>query len=182
MRSRKASQAAIPVVGILFLGCCGFDCGRNFNLGRLWLWLWRDFVSDDDMSEHVLADLHHSLQLCCSRSFAFEVHNDVDAFAAAFDVISKPASVPLVDCYDFTAVIGDNLPILVDDGLRLLVIKQRIDNVYRFVISYYCNSPPLGLMAPVHLEREGRTPHIPGGRGILALFDSWCRQKTDGSL
>jgi hypothetical protein len=85
--------------------------------------LWWDFIPDDDVAKHVFADLHHSVEFGWRRRLALEVHHYIDAFSAPLDLVRKPSSIPLVDLYDLTAVVEDNLPILVYNRLELFVIQ-----------------------------------------------------------
>ena len=110
--------------------------------------LRRDLVSDDQVSENVLADLHYSVEFRGGRRFGFEVHLNIDAFIAPLHLVRQPTLVPLADVNDFSAGVYNNLAVLVDNGLCLLVVKQRVNDVQRFVISNNCNSPPLGLIGP----------------------------------
>ena len=86
--------------------------------------------TSDQMAEDIVRNPVDAVEFLCDGGFGLEEHEDVESFAAALDFVCQSPLVPAPNRTDFSALVGNELGILGDDGIYLFVGQSDIDDVH----------------------------------------------------
>src|SRR5258708_4978686 len=121
--------------------------------GRLLLLIY--VLTHDHVSEHVVADSHHAVQLQRNIGAGFEVHQNINAFALLFDWVGQsPAALfKLSGVSDNSAHVSDYFLVFLKNRIEQFFRQLGVDNVHRLVVAQI-SSPPLGLWLRISRSRK----------------------------